>query len=367
MNDRKQAQPRGLWPGLRRLMVAGLAGLVALALNAPVLAAGNEAKSGSAPTTSSKAYDYYLTGHSVDVVLAAPATQLIVLMGGGLDVDAAFQAMTDKAGGAARSKVDVVVIRASGADGYNPYLFDMGSADSVETLVIKTREGADDPEVNRIVAGADVLFIAGGDQWDYIRLWKGSRLDGTLQGLLARRVPLGGTSAGLAVLGQFDFSAQNGTITSTQAMDKPLDRRLTLDRDFINTLPGLYGTIADAHLVTRDRMGRLLAFLARIIGEGWVVRPDAARGMGVDEQTAVLIDDGFARVLGAGAAYFLRPSIAATTLQAKQPLTLRSVQVNKLQAGAASLDLLNWPASGHYSLSVESGVLSSSAPGGSIY
>jgi cyanophycinase len=353
------------WMGLVRGLAA--AALSALVLATPAWAAGGDTSQKSTPTYSSKAYDYYLTGSAADMQPPSPRTQLLVLMGGGIDVDAAFRAMTDKAGSATHTKVDVVVIRASGADGYNQYLYDMGGADSVETLVIKSREGADDPELNRIVAAADVLFIAGGDQWNYIRPWKGSRLDATLQQLIARKVPFGGTSAGLAVLGQFDFSAENGTITSDQALSNPYDRRLTLEREFITTLPGLGGTIADAHLATRDRMGRLLTFLARIIADGWVDRPDAARAIGVDEQTAVLVDAGRASVLGVGAAYFLRPSIAATTIQAKRPLTLRSVQVNKLVAGGGDVDLLNWPATPAYTLSVESGVLTSSAPGGSVY
>lgn len=351
--------------GLFRGFVA--AALSALVLATPAWAAGGDTSKKSTPTYSSKAYDYYLTGSAADMQPRSPGTQLLVLMGGGSDVDAAFRAMMDKAAGTARAKVDVVVIRASGADGYNQYLYDMGGADSVETLVIKSREGADHPEVNRIVAAADVLFIAGGDQWNYIKFWKRSTLDTTLQQLIGRKVPFGGTSAGLAVLGQFDFSAENGTITSDQALGDPYDRRLTLDREFITTLPGLGSTIADAHLVTRDRMGRLLAFLARIMADGWVARPDAARAIGLDEQTAVMIDAGYASVLGVGAAYFLRPSIAATTIQAKKPLTLRSVQVNKLVAGGGSIDLLNWPAVPAYTLSVEAGVLTSSAFGGSVY
>ncbi len=364
MSSMTVRQQGWVWRGWGALLTAAA---MVLAFSGSALAAGNDGKSGAAPTSSSKNYDYYLTGNVADVQPPGPSTQLLVLMGGGTDVDAAFRAMMDKAGGAARAKVDVVVIRVSGADGYNPYLYDMGGADSVETLVIKTRTGADDPEVNRIVANADVLFIAGGDQWNYIKLWKGSKLDATLQQLLARKVPFGGTSAGLAVLGQFDFSAENGTITSDQAMSNPYDRRLTLDRDFINTLPGLGGTITDAHLVTRDRMGRLMAFLARIIANGWVERPEAARAIGVDEATAVMVDAGQASVLGAGAAYFLRPSIAATTMQVKKPLTFRSVQVNKLVAGGGSVDLLDWPVTPPYSLSVESGTLTSSAPGGGAY
>ncbi len=113
----------------------------------------------------------------------------------GRGVDEAFHQMIAKAGGTAGSKVDAVVIRTSGADGYNDYLFEMVGVDSVESLVIKTREAANSPRVNAIVAGADLLFIAGGDQSTYIKLWKGTALDETLKGLRERKVPFGGTSA----------------------------------------------------------------------------------------------------------------------------------------------------------------------------
>jgi len=343
--------------------------LLSLTLATPALAGGSDKKVGT-PTYSSRNYDYYLTGSADNQAPLAPATPMSVLMGGGTDVDAAFMAMIAKARGAGNTPIDVVVIRASGADGYNDYLHQMGGVDSVETLVVKTREGANDANVQRIVAGADLLFIAGGDQWDYIKLWKGTALDQAVQGLIASKVPVGGTSAGLAVLAQFDFSAQNDTITSAQALSNPYDRRLTLDRGFITSVPGLGNTIADAHLVTRDRMGRLMTFLARIIKDAWVARPDDARGIGVDEQTAVVVDDGVGTVMGNGAAYFLRPSIAATTVQPKTPLTFASVRVDRLRAQEGTMDLRNWSRSPNvapYWLDVIGGVLTSSGANGSIY
>ncbi|WP_349740936.1 cyanophycinase [Roseateles cavernae] len=368
MNNTKLTTRRA-WLGLMR-------GLMALALLAGattlVQAAGGGNKGGATPTTSTKAYDYYLTGQAADMQPAAPATPMLVLMGGGLDVDSAFEAMIAKARGNAGGKIDIVIIRASGADGYNDYLYQMApdGVDSVETLVIKSRDGANNAEVNRIVAGADLLFIGGGDQWNYINLWKGTALDTTLQGLAARKVPFGGTSAGLAVLGQIDFSAQYDTITSSQAMNNPYDRKVALDRGFVTGLRGLANTITDAHLVTRDRMGRLMTFLARIIADGWVGAAEQARGIGVDEATAVVVDDGIASVQGSGAAYFLQPAIAATTIKPKTPLTFRNVRVDRLRAQQGSFNLLNWtPGSGAtpYSLSVEAGVLTSSGSNGSPY
>ncbi|QPF76327.1 cyanophycinase [Roseateles sp. DAIF2] len=324
--------------------------LLALALALPAWGAGTEGKVGAKPTATGKLYDYYLSGSAADMQPAAPATAQLVLMGGGLDVDEAFRAMIAKAAGGSGGRVDIVVVRASGADGYNDYLLNQlypagttNPVDSVETLVIKSREGADDPALNAIVARADLLFIAGGDQGDYIRQWKGSRLDTTLSGLLARKVPFGGTSAGLAVLGDIDFSAENGTITSEQALANPYDRRETLDRGFLTGLRGLLNTITDAHLVTRDRMGRLFSFLARIVQDSaGALAPTQARGIGLDENTALVVDDGLARVMGGGTAYFVQPQLAPDPIQAKKPLSMRNVRIDRLRAGGASFDLLNW-------------------------
>jgi len=305
-------------------------------------------------------YDYYLTGNGGDTVVAAPATSTTLLMGGGPDVDAGFQWMIAKAGGG-----DFVVIRASGADGYNPYIYAMGGVDSVETLVLPSREAANDPFVIDRVSKADALFIAGGDQSDYILNWKGTALETAIQGLIARHAPIGGTSAGLAVLGEVDYAALNGSVTSANALANPFNRRMTLDRGFL-TAPALEAAITDAHLDSRDRMGRLVTFLARMAQDGWVSFP---RGIGVDVETALAIEDGVGTRLGVGSVYFLLGPGAPQVCQPRMPLTYRGVQVRRL-SGGGHFDLIQWEGDGSttdYQLDAEAGVLSSTQPGGGIY
>lgn len=308
-------------------------------------------------------YDYYLIGSAQDVVVAAPKSPSVVLMGGGPDVDAAFAWMIEKAGGG-----NFVVIRVRGADGYNPYIYAMGGVSSVETLVIQSREAAADPFVLDRVGKAEMLFIAGGDQSDYVRLWQGTPLEQAIHELMARNAPIGGTSAGLAVMGQFDFAALRGSVTSDQALADPYNKYMTLDRSFLNA-PGLAQTIADAHLDTRDRMGRLLTFVARTIQDGWV-GPEAARGIGVDVETALLVDNGVGVRVGVGAVYFLSPTIAPTVCAPGQPLTFRNVIVQRL-SGDGRFDLSAWRTSPgavvSYDISAEFGVLISSQPGGAVY
>ena len=116
-----------------------LAPLMALALSTPL---------GSAPQAR---YDYYLTGSPANIV--ANTTFGLGLMGGGTDVDALFTWMSDRAGGG-----DFVVIRASGADGYNQYVFDLGDFDSVETLVLSNRAASADSFVLEKIRNAETRF-----------------------------------------------------------------------------------------------------------------------------------------------------------------------------------------------------------------
>ncbi|MDO9302840.1 MAG: cyanophycinase [Anaerolineales bacterium] len=303
-------------------------------------------------------YEYYVVGNSGDVIRSTSAGTL--LMGGGTDVDAAFQWMIGKSGGG-----DFVVIRATGTDAYNPYIYGLGTVDSVETVIIKTRTAASDAFVVDKINKAEALFIAGGDQYDYVKYWKGTPVEDAIHNLVARNVPVGGTSAGLAILSEFVFSAANGTVDSPTALSDPYGRRITLERDFL-VIPNLGGTITDSHFVTRDRMGRLATFLARIVKDGWAAQ---AKGIGIDEQTALAVEaNGNVSVLGLGSAYLLRTPGAPQVCVSRTALTYRNISVYRLN-GSATFNLATWLGSGGtaYTITAEAGVLSSTQAGGGIY
>jgi cyanophycinase-like exopeptidase len=169
----------------------------------------------------------------------------------------------------------------------------------------------------------------------------------------------------LAVLGEFLFSAANGTIDSRTALGNPYNSKVALDRDFL-VLPNLGGLITDSHFVTRDRMGRLVTFLARIVKDGWAT---SAKGVGIDEMTAIAVEaNGTATVLGSGAAYFLRTPGAPEVCLAKKALTYRNLSVYRV-SGSATFNFSTWVGSGGiaYTLTAENGVLTSTQAGGGIY
>ena len=314
------------------------------------------------PGEAAKKYSYFRVGAPGDVV--RQTTGGTVLMGGGTDVDQAFQWMCSRAGNG-----DFLVIRATGTDAYNPYILQLcPAANSVATLIVPTSTGANDPFVVNTVRSAEAIFIAGGDQADYITNWKGTLLQAELNAAIGRGVPVGGTSAGMMVLTQFVYSALlSQGVTSSQALADPFTKYITLDRDFA-AIDVLTNTIGDSHFVTRDRMGRELAFMCRIAASGWSSAP---RGIAVDEQAALLVDDaGSATLAGTGAAYFLSAAAPATTCQPKKPLTYQGVAVYRIgPGGSGTFDLAKWAGGGgtQYQVSANAGVLSSTQSGGLIY
>ena len=226
----------------------------------------------------------------------------IVVMGGSTDVDEAIQWMIDRSAGG-----DFVVIRATGTDAYNPYIYGLGELNSVETLKIDTYQLALDSAVAATIRDAEALFIAGGDQSDYVNLWQGTEVEKAINYLVRqKKVPVGGTSAGAAILGGYSFSARNGTITSKEALQNPYHPNVTLLKDDFLKIDQLANTIVDQHYFERNRQGRHIVFMSRLAQEN----SDAVRGLGVGEKTAVVIDvDGKARVFGDGKALFLEETL----------------------------------------------------------
>lgn len=288
------------------------------------------------------------------------------MLGGGSDLDEVFRWLCNKGNGG-----DFLVLRARGDDDYNSYVNGLCKANSVATLIIPDREAAEDPAVAEIIRKAEVLFIAGGDQANYIRGWKGTPVENAINDDIAEGKPIGGTSAGLAVEGEFVYGAlgdkpDDKSLASVDVLPNPYFERVTLERDFLK-IPHLGNLITDSHLAKRDRMGRTLVFLARIMKDGWSQSP---REVAIDEKSAVLVEaDGKAAVVGTGrGAYFLRPTQGPEVCEKGVPLTFLNVSVYRVQAGG-HFDLTSWTGDDGtaYSLSVERGKIESTQKGGEIY
>jgi cyanophycinase len=284
-----------------------------------------------------------------------------VLTGGGRPVDEAMQWFIQRSGGG-----DFLVLRTSGGAEMNPYLMKLGGLDSVESLVVHERVAAADAAVVERIRGAEAIFFADGSQYDTIRYWQQTPIEHQIHLAMVRGVPLGAAGGAFAALGQFSFSAENGQITSEEALQNPYAAKIKLAREFFK-LELLESVLGEPQFRQQDRMGRLIVFLARIVQNGW---KRSSRGIGIDENTALVVDeDGKARVMGEGSVYFLRTVRKADVCEPSVPLSMRSgVDVYRIDKNG-TFDLDGWDGSGglKYNVIVERGKMQSTQPNGSIY
>lgn len=307
-------------------------------------------------------YQYFRVGNAANVRVSPRSG--FALIGGGEDLDAAFQWLCERSRGG-----DFLILRASGTDAYNPYIKSLCHENSIATLVIPTRHAAKDPFVGRAIDGAAAIFIAGGDQSNYINFWSGTPVERAINRAIRRGVPVGGTSAGLAVLGEFAYSAQNDSsngpnLNSPVALADPFNRQVVTVRNFL-VIPVLRGIITDTHFQERNRLGRLLVFMARVLQSGDAER---IRGIGIDQHTAFLLDaDGQGVAAGTGAVYFFEASKMPAVCRPGVPLTFADISARKL-ISSERFDVKAWSGDGAaYTLAVDSGAVRSTRPDNAVY
>lgn len=239
----------------------------------------------------SQNYTNYFLGNSQDAV--TNPTGGICLMGGATENDEAMKWFLERADGG-----DILVIRASGSDGYNDYLLNqLGvTINSVETIVFNDATASDETYIHQRINQAEGIWIAGGDQWNYVSYWRNSPVDSLInEGISERNIVIGGTSAGMAIQGGIYFTAENGTITSNDALIDPYDINATIDTAAFIKNDILSQVITDTHYDNPDRKGRQTSFIAKAMVEYGL----NAKGIACDEYTAVCIStSGVASVYG---------------------------------------------------------------------
>lgn len=259
-----------------------------------------------------------------------------VLMGGGTDVDAAMQWMVNKTGGG-----DVLVIRSTGTNGYNTYLQSLGTVNSVQTLLIDTTTEGNDACVAQTIKNAEMLFIAGGNQQDYVNYFKGRASGDAINYLInTKKVPVGGTSAGMAILGQYYHPG--GAPDNSTVLANPTT--VAIGNNFVNA-PILANVVTDTHFSQRSRFPRLVAFLASSV-YNFSVPWQNIRGIAADEATAFAVEpSGAGKVFGTGNVFFAKPTGAAETLIAGQALTWylggQALQIYKVPGTATGSNTFN--------------------------
>lgn len=309
------------------------------------------ALSGLFTSLSAQSYTSFLTGSPDDLDVQPDFG--IVLMGGAGEDDEAMKWFLERANGG-----DVVVIRTSGSDGYNNYMFNsLGvTLNSVETIVFNDASAAQDEYVIGRLQGAEAIWMAGGNQATYVNFWQGTAVEDAINDLLnVRGGVVGGISAGMAVLGGTYFAALNGTVTSPVALNNPYSPPVTLGHNDFLHAPFLENVVTDTHYNDPDRRGRHSVFMARMQADEGIV----PLGIACNEYAAVCIDaDGIAWCYGEAPqyddyVYFVRPAcdvpVSPNQCVPGEPLdwnhggqALKALRIAATPAGDQYLDLNDW-------------------------
>jgi cyanophycinase-like exopeptidase len=297
-------------------------------------------------------YTSYYTGSPFDS--HAQPLGGVCMMGGATEHDEAMRWFLTQANGG-----DILVLRASGSNGYNDYMYSELGVDvnSVESIVCLNANSANEAYIHGKIAHAEGIWFAGGDQWNYVSYWRNTAIDSLVnRAFQDRRIVIGGTSAGMAILGGFYFSAQNGTVSSAEALANPYDNRVTVDSTHFLDISFMDRVVTDTHYDNPLRKGRHAVFMARILTD-YGIEP---LGIACNEYTAVCVDpDGLARVYGdypnyLEAAYFLQTNcevenFAPEACASGQPLewnldssAVRVCKVWGTNDGTNTFDLADW-------------------------
>ena len=231
---------------------------------------------------------------------------------------------------------------------------------SAAELTINTEQAANDQDVVQYIRDAEALFIAGGKQNKYQDTWKDTSVEKAINYLINdKKVPVAGTSAGMAILGEYYYAPHNLGVLSSEILENPFHRN-TEDighSDFVK-IPILDDTITDTHLDRsnsssnfENRYGRLFGFLARVVDDNGI----PSYGIGLEEGAFVAINqEGIAKVFGNGKdcgadAYFLQAIEKPERIKPGKPLiwdnNSKAVKVYRIRGtaeGSGSFDLNNW-------------------------
>jgi cyanophycinase len=232
--------------------------------------------------------------------------------------------LAEVAGRANGSKPLVVVTVASGThaesgDDYVRVFRELG-VDHPRVLPLRSRQEAEDERVVQQLAEAAVVFFTGGDQLRITSQLGDSPVYRCLHELYRRGATIAGTSAGAAAMSETMVVGGAGDASPGISA--------------LRMAPGLGllgGVVVDSHFAERGRFGRLL---------GAVAQNPANLGLGLDEDTAVVVERGQRfRVLGSGAAYvFDGSTIRYSSLSEARPegvLTIHGVTLHVLGSGDA--------------------------------
>ncbi len=189
---------------------------------------------------------------------------------------------------------------------------------NVRQLDARGREQILTDDFAELLAGARVIFFAGGDQMKITSRFGGTALCETVHQMYRDGAMIAGTSSGASVLSEVMMAAGDGDASHEVGGTLRISPGLGL----------ISGVLIDQHFAQRGRMGRLL---------GAVAQNPRLLGIGIDEDTALLIErNRDSSVIGSGAVYIVdgrEISFTNTALEEAQTMSAFGIKLHVLSSG----------------------------------
>jgi cyanophycinase len=201
-------------------------------------------------------------------------------------------------------------------DEYQKAFRDLDVGELVE-LYVEDRSEAGDRDKLRVLDDASGIFFSGGDQLRITSQIGDSGIEAKVRQLYERGGVVAGTSAGASVMSETMLVRGSSSVTY-RIGDLHMAPGMGLIRD----------AIIDQHFAERGRFGRLI---------GAVAHNPRILGIGIDEDTAALVEEDCFRVIGSGAVYVVDGSgISYCNLAEAEPdrvISMHDVRVHVLGTG----------------------------------
>lgn len=246
----------------------------------------------------------------------------LIIIGGAEDKQGECEILKEVAAAAGGENGKLVIVTTAtsnpvpAGDTYARLFEGLGVGD-VRAIGIENRHDAGRKEVKDALEGVTCVFFTGGDQLRITSILGGTALGPLLKKLYRSGIVIAGTSAGA--------SAMSSTMIVTgDEEDSP--RKCT-----VKMAPGLdllNGCVIDQHFAQRGRIGRLMCAVAQ--------NPHVL-GIGIDEDTAAVVEADRLKVSGSGAVTVVDGSTLSysnvSESRPDQPLALMGVTIHVLPKG----------------------------------
>lgn len=245
---------------------------------------------------------------------------VLIIIGGHEDHDGDRVILKELASHVDDGRLVLATVASREPDGYREKyqaaFSDLGVKEIIE-LYVDEREQAVDAEKVKLLDGVNAVFFSGGDQLRITSQIADTPISERVHEIFASGGVIAGTSAGASVMSE-TMLVRGPNAASFRMGDLGMAPGLGL-------LPNV---IIDQHFAERGRIGRLI---------GAVSQNPRVLGIGIDEDTAIVVEGQKFRVIGSGAVYLVdasgvsRSNIAETA--AEQALSIFDLKLHVLSSG----------------------------------